>query len=440
MITFILLSFSFSEQTSDLSPPFYPNEKNRVGYWDVGGASVVYEDYIILLPPIQYHKASIWNSLPIPFGEWFIDFDLNISQITQQTKNINKIGSYGGFSIWIIDSYGADGTLLGGPERFHGLSFPCYMTIDDTGSPLFQFGLFQSNGTIEFNSDQFISNSTTKHKPTANRFKLRLHVQPKYISLIFISKSIQKVLINETLNVDLSQAWLGLTSMSGEWSSRIDLYSAKFEVFYPSFSIKNQQKNLNSMNHRLQKQNPHVNRALSTLLRNPSFTLMKKEISNLTYRKGVIDSKSSLSNLNDVLTACDEIGEVVSQTATYAHLNEFIRNTMIPYTQGWQKRTFKIIEGVGNAKLMLSQSFNQTKALIYIFNNSIVEMTTKTDKKIVKLSDLLLNETQEQDLQDKEKLNEYLKQPLWVNALRFVSVAEIIVVFVFYIKQRKIED
>lgn len=67
---------------------------------------------------------------------------------------------------------------------------------------------------------------------------------------------------------------------------------------------------------------------------------------------------------------------------------------------------------------MLTEAFNQTKAMVYIFNNSIVEMTEKTDRKILRLGDLLTNETKEQSLQDIEKLNEYLKQPFWVNFLR----------------------
>lgn len=434
MISFILLlSFCFCEPTSDLIPPFYPNEKNRVGYWDVGGASVVYEDYIIMLPPIQNHKGSIWNSLPIPFGEWLIDIELNLSAIDVPNKSKNKISGYGGFSIWLIDSYGADGTLLGGPERFHGVSIPCFIETGSSQFPLFQFGLFQSNGTSSFNSDQILSNCTTTFQPKSSQFRLRIHVQKDFIS---ISDDSQNFIINNSLNVDLSKAWLGLTTMSGERSTQLDLLSAKFKVFHPIF---NRQPNKNANFQYLHKQDPHVNKVLSSVLRNPSFSLMKQEITNLTATKGVVDPKNSISNLIDVLVACDEINEVVSQTATYAQLNDFIRNTMIPYTQGWQKRTFKIIDGVEKAKLMLTEAFNQTKAMIYIFNNSIVEMTTKTDKKIVKLSDLLTNETQEQDLQDKEKLNEYLKQPFWVNLLRIISVIEIIVVFFCYIKQRKID-
>lgn len=226
MIYFLLLSFCSSEPTSDLTPPFYPNEKNRVGYWDVGGASIVYEDYIIMLPPIQYHKGSIWHSLPIPFGEWCIHFDLNLSDISIPNNSNNKNGSYGGFSIWLINSYGADGVLLGGPERFHGLCFPCFITTDGFGSPLFQFGLIQSNGTTTFKSDAIISNCTTIFKPTSSQIRLKVHIQNNYIS---ISDESQNLLINSTLKVDLSQAWLGITAMSGERSSRLDLLSAKFQ-------------------------------------------------------------------------------------------------------------------------------------------------------------------------------------------------------------------
>lgn len=433
MFYIVLISLCFSTPTSDLTPPFYPNEKNRVGYWDVGGASLVYEDNIILLPPIQNHKGSVWDSLPIPFGEWFIDFYLDISSFNKEIKKENKIGSYGGFAIWLINSYGADGTLLGGPNRFQGTCISSYIANDNSGSPLFQFGLFQSNGTDTFTSENFTKNSKVTFKPEEMEFKLRMHIQPKFISLVTFSGASEKVLINNSLKVDLSQAWLGVTSMTGELMAQIDLLSAKFHVFHESLL----KRNLNGQQ-QLHKQNPHVHQSLSAVLRNPSFSLMKKEISDYKKAKGEI--LNSDTKIEYVLTVCDEIGDVVSQTATYGQLNDFIRNTMIPYTQGWQKRTFKIIDGVDKAKSLLTQAFNQTKAMIEIFNNSMLEMTKKTDKKIVKLSDLLNNETHEQGLQDKENIKEYLKQPFWINLLRIISVCEVVLVFIFYIRQRRIEQ
>ncbi|OHT07002.1 Legume-like lectin family protein [Tritrichomonas foetus] len=445
---FLFLSlFVVSEPTSDLTPPFYPNEKNRIGYWDVGGAAIVYDTHIILSPPVQYRKGSIWSTLPIPYGEWSIDFEFNITE-----------GNGGGFAIWLINKHGDDGNFFGGPQSFQGLVFTGSVLEDGEDGNKIKFDLFQSKGSDTFDmektrQEQSKSSSTikTENKP----IDLRMHITQNNISLQIRNRNYQNGLENDNffnrinknyqnkqnngnheniefinliqanLTVDLSKAWLGLTAMSDDFTSRVDFYSAKFNVIeymQKRFQDSKKQQHLST-------QNKKVIPTRRVILRNPEFVRMKKEIVYRNEKNGNIlslsDSDQNAKKVDDVLEVCDEFGEVLSQVATYGQLSEFVRKTIVPYTQNWHKRTFKIIESVSTAKSMLTEAFNQTKALIYVFNTTVSEMTTKTDRKIGNLNDLLNTEVFEQDKQDRERLQDVIKPSIFLRVLKYVSIAEI---------------
>lgn len=381
----LLISLVISEQTADLLPPFYPNDKNRIGFWDLGGSSHAYDDHIVLLPPMQFHKGSVWSSLPIPYGEWSIDFNLNLTIF----DNFRNDDYDSGFSFWLIDSYGTDGQLFGGPNKFHGIGVCGSIVLDLTKDYpfLLRFRILQSNQTI-INGIQYLP--FTSFDLPSKPFTLRIQLNQTTISLLSIENDHPTTILSETIRVDLKNAWLGLTTLSNTNIFLIDLLHAKFNTIDYTKRLRR-----SKGTQFLSKQAGQFTPTHKSILRNPSFSFMKEQIKRFKELNGSISGQNEQTCL-DVLKSCDEIAEVVDGTLSYSQLADFVRKTMIPYAQSWQKRTFKIVERVEETKQILSDAFNQTNAMIYIFNQTITEMTKKTDKKIYKLVELL--ETEDKNL------------------------------------------
>jgi len=136
-----------------------------------------------------------------------------------------------------------------------------------------------------------------------------------------------------------------------------------------------------------------------------------------------------------VLMVCDEFTEVLSGVATYTDLNTFVRKTLIPYAQGWQRRAFKIVESVAAAKGVLSAALNRTEALVVVFNNSVAEMLEKTDRKIVRLADLLADDDPAELGIDMEEIARVAEQPVYVRLMKAVALGEVAAVVLFYFVQ-----
>ncbi|KAH0788354.1 Legume-like lectin family protein [Histomonas meleagridis] len=413
MMFFGLFQIFCNSITPDLTPPFYPNSKNRIGYWDIGGAAIVEEDHIILSPPIQYHKGSIWNTLPTPYGEFSIDFKLRIDEGT----------GGGGFGIWFIEQHGASGPLYGGPEKFRGAAcIGVVSPVNQENKLMLKLSIFQSDGTISHNTINQNSDSDSTIYLSKEPFVLRLHISSTICVYNYTDSNNPILLINKTLTVDLSKAWLGITGMSDEFTSKIDLLYAKFDTNeYINQHFLSKQK-------RAEGQDPRVNPQKKSNLRNPSFSIMNREIDSFRIKS---ENDKEIINVLDVV---DEFGKAICEIATYGELNSFVDRTLVPYVQNWHRRTFKIVESVQNAKQMMGKAMNQTNALLYIFNHSIYEMMEKSERKIGKLNDLL-NDGMSEDKEFVEKIEEEA-QPKWVTYVKYISLLEVVGILLFFISTK----
>lgn len=387
--------------TADLLAPFYPNENNRVGYWDIRGSAVAYEDTVMLVPPIQHHKGCIWSTLPIPYGEWSINFQFKIAE-----------GSGGGgFGIWLIDAHGADGDFYGGPSIFNGLVLIGSVFTNNTGDKFLKLKLIQSKKFEKHEENDDADYTMNLSIPV---FDIDFHITPDRVE-VSLSNS---VVINTSLSTDLSKAWLGVTAMCDDYTSRIDILHAKFAVLEYM-----QMRHADSMRQQhADKRSSHTEPIARPVLRNPSFGIMKREI--LEYREsgGKLHGNRTVQH---VMNTCTEFAEVLEDVATYTQLNNFVVKTLVPYARGWQKRTFKIIESVDNAKRILSDALNQTSALINVFNTTIRETVIRADRKIARLENLL------EELEPYDSVE--MEQPRIANAMKLFAVAEVSVVIIFFI-------
>jgi hypothetical protein len=90
----------------------------------------------------------------------------------------------------------------------------------------------------------------------------------------------------------------------------------------------------------------------------------------------------------------------------------------------------RIIERAGETRSILSSAFNQTQALVELFNSSVGEMLDKTDAKIVRLNDWL-----DHDRSGRVSVGDLGETPGWIVAMECVTVAEFVAVAVLWARQ-----
>lgn len=393
MFIYALFARFAHSQTGDLTPPFYANTRNRIGYWEISNTTQVKEDFIVFS---QSSKGGIWNSLPIPYGEWSFSAAFEV-----EARNGN-----GGFGVWLIEEHKASGSFYGGPQNFKGAAFIGAVVGDEL-----RIKNLQSKGEETFKE---LKGCDFKLKIVDGkaRVNLTVHVLEKELVMECLGRKINKV-----LSVDLSNTWIGITGMSDDEKLNINFLGFKFDE--DEYVEKHRE---NSQQQYYGKQSLYQ-RKMNSNFRNSNFRIMSRELDAFH------DNKPEEKNIINVLDSIDEFTHALEEVETYSDLNSFIRRTLIPYVQGWQKRTFKIVENSQRTKELISQSFNQTQGLLYIFNNSIHESINKTDRKINFLTEVI-NENY-------SELNNIFK-PLskesnFLIYAIYISILEVILILCFYL-------
>ena len=424
---YFFLSFSAIKQSADLTPPFYPNSKNRLGFWDVSGSAIINEEDIILAPPIQYKAGSAWSTLPLPYGEWSIAFRMRISEGN----------GGGGFAIPIIDKHGASGNFYGITNQFKGIAVIGAVFADKDGKPELHYKLLQCNktGEIEYKILDENDKCDSIVKLTDDPFIVNVYINNDGISVTHtLCNDIDDIkcksndpitVIDQKREADITRCWIGISAMSDDYTSRFDLFSAIFDTKTYTEKRFKQSREFQHMptESNIQPQVIHA-------LRNPSFALMRKEFKALENAKDIFNLTER--DINYFLKVMDEFAEVIEEVATYSQLNDFIGKTLVPYSEGWHRRTFKVMDTVAKTKSIMSQSFNETKELLTIFNETIEESLKKAQTKIGTITTILQEESEIQ-------LLDWLlakKENSVLNVLKYVSIGEVVTVVLFYFIQR----
>ncbi|EAX91327.1 Legume-like lectin family protein [Trichomonas vaginalis G3] len=415
MFSLFFLHLKGFEQSADLIPPFYPNSNNQIGYWNIGGAAIIEEGKIILAPPIQYRKGSAWSSLPLPYGDWQITFDLKISQGN----------GGGGFAIPIITTHSSDGPFYGISDKFSGIVLVGAVFADNEGNPTVHYNIYQSDGSKTFKVMQDID-PCLKSIPLDNEnFKVTLSIFNKTINATHTDSKGQKTLITDApITIDISKCWIGISAMCDDYTSKIEMFNATFNT---DDMISNRRKQAWTFQGMPYSTSSTVQPEKIEKLRNPSFFIMRNELKTYETTKG--DLKAANKTIEDYLKITSEFAEVIDEVATYGQLNDFITNTLVPYTDSWHQRTFKIMDAVAKANKIMSASLNETQALFYSFNQTVNLSLTKARTKISSIKDILIEESEVQ-LLDQIMTVKKSVSPI-VNYLIYISTAEVIGLLVF---------
>lgn len=426
---FLLLIFGRSATSVDLIPPFYLKSNNVVGTWQFSGASIIYEDFAILSPPLQYHKGCAWCMVPPPSKNWSIYFHLNISDVT----------GGGGFGIWLINEHGADGTLYGGPNRFNGVCLIGFIYE----STFLKLKLIESNGsstytmedtrTIEFDYMLDISNHSI-----ILCFEVFYFKDHSLINISHLDHEINQIhIISKNISVSLSKTWLGITASNGQTTSSICLLGARFSI-YDIFAATQhgRQKPIS-----VRVSSPHFTpQTAKDTFRNPVFERMTKEITSYKESQGLVEDLSK--SADDVLSIIDECNYAFEDIVKYKDLCRFVDNKLKPYAQTWHKRTFKMISTSQNVSKLFNNLFNQTNEMINIFNTSISSTLSKTKEMMDNFNDEIINNIS-QTLQETVMLHLELQRKsrnVWTSFLKHIAVFEIIIFGIYlYIQSKQIQ-
>ena len=428
LFIFSLLPLSFQATSADIIPPFILHNDRFVGIWEMFGASqVMSESLIMLVPPLQYSRGSIWTNLEFPKTDFRVVSTISI---------IPGTGG-GGFGFWFISKYGSDGNFNGGPQLFNGVVL--LATVRNQGEEI-HFHLIQDDGKKNFMVD-FL--------PRPAHIEKLENETNMTISLGFNGESIivhvnNKEIINDELLVPIDNNYFGVTAQSDALTSRFDLLKLKVKIiekynFYAD-DEDNGEDEFDSGDEKIEigkKRNVkaqnnikalHYQPEFQNFLRNPIFVSTMEEMDKM--RDGIPEKEEA--DVLKVLSIIDESNMASYQVASFSELNKFLMNTLIPCTQSWHKRTLKMIENSVNLRNTFAAAWNYTNDILQDFNHTTQQNSLKAKEKIIKLEDILTNEAELSLLQYNEERNELSKNNI-STVLIAVTIIEIIAVIVFLI-------
>jgi hypothetical protein len=384
--------------TADLSPPFHANETGKVGYWSLGGSALRDDNLIMLTPPIQFSRGSVWTNVEIPPADWSLQYEFKIHE-----------GVFGGgMGFWFVDSYGSDGDLFGGSSTFQGLAILLSVRTPNRGSRS-DIGLAVVQNPTKSTIENDDIAKLTQIIPFKQAQPLQLSVRLRHgeISVSIDPEGLghSHEIYNRPLVVDLSANFIGVTAQCDKYTSRFDLHSIKFDI--PE--LKHDRPASFGRNGPKSSYIP----ATSSALRNPLFVKTSAVLSENSEEPGTFT----------VLDIVDELTRVSHSTTSFKELNAFVGDSLIPYTQKWHRRTLKISGKVQEARNVLGAAWNYTHDMLDDLNRTFYQSAKKARFKIENIGQLFTSESER--LEDEMQIEPSSVVP-WVGVLAGVEMAVLV--------------
>ena len=421
MIWCSLIGLIAAGTTADLVPPFFPEEGNRVGLWEMGGGSVIHDSVIMLAAPIQYHKGCAWTNVQVPSGDWALNIRMQIYETN----------GGGGFGVWLVDKYNADGPIFGGPSHFKGFSLVANVDeIPDTSKMKLDFFIIQagSRESQEMPIPAFVT-PFSKQQP----FELRIGFINGEIVLSFDGKEMYR----DKLQYNLSKRYIGITAANDRRASRFDLHGVEFELLGKSELEGHQETMKGNVN------DAYYQPEQLEILRKPSFNITTQELLAKEQEAGV--REATIDRLWEVI---DELHLATYEVASFSDVNEFVRESLSRFSEKWQKRTMKLVERVRQGRDVAGAAWNYTELMVKNFRNEIQANKAKASGKILSLAEIF-NEISQSGIDESGELSGYVNTVnrsktmtviMWISFIEFVAVLLFFIVVNLPQVKRKITD
>jgi hypothetical protein len=376
-----LILFVLSEsagKSPDLFPPFHPSEDGKIGLWELGGSAIHTDDAIMVVPPLQYRRGSLWTNLEFPQGDFSIDYKFRIYEGTNG----------GNLAFWFIDRYGADGDLGGGPRNFKGVAVIMTVRRSTRGSQ-------QSLGwhVIQHSEHSTLIPDTEMVQPglvipftRTSAVTLTIAFKGGDLKIVLTAGTEKTPIFEGKVTVDLSTAFIGVTAQSDMFTSRFDLEHIKFTL--PKSSREREGVSFGE-------DRPKSNYLPETdaALRNPVFVKTIQAL--LTQLNGTGSFTNAVIATEDILDVINELTYASNSVGSYKELNDWVRKTLIPYTQKWHRRTAKIVDNNRDARNVMGAAWNYTHELVLGLNNTVSLNSRKAQFKLQDLGDLFEKEAEQ---------------------------------------------
>jgi hypothetical protein len=364
----LLSCFSGCLNTADLVPPFRPNYQGNIGYWAPGGCAQINEDYVMLVPPIQYRKGQIWTNVEVPEGDWAVDY----------TFQIPEGDNGGGFALWFIDKYGAEGDLLGGPCEFQGVCLHCIITSGHHGQHDLELRVVQNLGLSKTCFRKYLPVATAVCPYDPQRpFMLTVGFYNRQIVLNFDRSEIARV----DLEANLTQNYIGITALTERRVSLVKLLKVEFQMTVLRETLA--KRNAFAWQHKAasQYQPPE-----QLLLRKPSFNVTLAEYT--AFKSGSPNEEGSVDRLFAII---DEVNAASFEVASFAELNSFVNDKLVVYGQKWHRRTMKIVERVQQSRNVAEVAWKHSESMLQVFNASLKQSLRKSSAEFANAQRLFKN-------------------------------------------------
>ena len=393
-----LFSILSLETRFDLAPPFELKSDKKIGeFWEFGGSAVPFQNYLQIVPPIQYKKGCVWTNLQIPKRDWSITYDLKFTEGDEGTS----------FGLWLTDKYSDEGTLAGGPNVFKGIVVICTLRVDRKGRSFVDFFFLQNKGIRKYTLSSLKDPIATIPYKIGSLLSIELGLDAKNIEI----KCNSELLLKDSLKVDLTENYIGLTGSNGQAGSKLDLHSIKFHVLT--------EKEVNA------KRSVFMNAGMSDSYSPDSIFHYR----NLQFKEMYVEHAkleehldNSTATYDRVIELIDEANKVAYQISSFSELNTFIRETIIPYTDKWYKRTVKVSDIIHGSKDAVTAAMNYTNSVLKSLNESITENSQKFSAKSSTLAELF------NEVEDDFDINELIQESgsKFSSTLLIIGVAEFI--------------
>jgi hypothetical protein len=423
----LLFALALSATKADLDPPFIADENGKIGLWELGGSAIRQDDTLMIVPPIQFKRGAIWSNVALPTGRWSVDFDV------RATKGTNG----GTFAFWFVDRYGADGDIGGGPSTFRGLAIVvCIRRTTTGGNTNLGFHLFQ-HPLIESITRQNLFNpgiGAPFHKKHPIKVRVAFTEHKLRISCVSGAEQETTQIFDGDLVADLESTFIGFAAQSDMFTSRFDITGIHFDaggqtLDTPRNVVFDELPRSNYL-----PENPAI-------LRNPYFdnTVKLLEKQQTAAAAGAGRFTEELVSRSDILDVVEELTYASMDVASFKELNDFVSESMIPYTQKWHRRTLKVVGYVKEARNVYGVAWNYTQEMMAALNASVLQSSDKTSFKLANLAQLFESESQrhvEKIGQLKRDSNKDLKLFIGLSAIEIA----VVVIFALLVQSQKIRE
>lgn len=409
----MIFAFLFLTRSEEygLRPPFQLSSDNKIGYWEFGGSTVVMNDSIQIVPPIQFKKGCAWTNVEVPTKDWRISYDFKFSE----GDNGAKVG------LWITDKYADEGSLAGGPSVFKGVVVIISLEYREEKNYI-DFYLIQNRGLQQINLENVKPVSSLEYR-LSSIINVMLEVNLHTIDIKIGKLKTEKLIHAADLIVDISQNYIGITAITEQNCAKIELTDLYFSL-------------LNNHEIRAKRKVAMIRWSSGSYTPNQIFHYRSPEFQKMYIEHIRLEEQPNASaSFNTVIEVIDEANRVAYETASFYELNHFVRQVIVPYTTKWYQRTLKIADVVKSSHQVLNAGFNYTNSVLKTLNDTIIDNVERFSRKSSNLAELF------SEVEDDFDINRLVKNSgnTTSQILFYIGISEfamLIIILAFFMTRR----